>query len=124
MQIQMLKSKIFQATVTDAREDYEGSITIASNIMEAAGLMDHEKVLISNFSNGARFETYVIPAKAGSGKICINGAATRLAGVGDEVIVMSFCALTPDEARDHHPKVIRLDKSNRIVNTKTTHAPH
>ena len=122
MLIEVLKSKIFMATVTDARPDYEGSITIDSALMKASGLLRNEKVLVANFTTGARFETYVIQAPAGSGTVCINGAATHLAQTGDEVIVMSFCSLTPREYKRHKPKIIHLDKNNRIIDARKTHA--
>lgn len=121
MQIEFLKSKIHQATVTEVRADYEGSITIDSQLMASVGFQEHEKVLVANFRNGERFETYVIPGAPGSGKICVNGAATKLAGVGDQIIIMSFCLLTPEEARKHHPKVVRLDKANRILSAQPSH---
>jgi aspartate 1-decarboxylase len=121
MEIEMLKSKIFRATVTEARQDYEGSVTIDADIMEAVGLLHHEKVLVANFRNGARFETYAIRGPAGSGVICINGAATHLAGVGDEVIIMSFCRLSIEEAERHIPRIVYVDKKNRILQTKSSH---
>lgn len=123
MQIELLKSKIFRATVTECRADYEGSITVDPDLMAAAGLREHEKVLVANFRNGARFETYVIPGVKGSRTICINGAATHHAEVGDEVIVMSFCALSPEEAKQHTPKIIHLDKANRILSKHASYAP-
>src|SRR3989338_593759 len=122
MLIEVLKSKIFRATVTDSRPDYEGSITIDSGLMKAAELLKNEKVLVANFTTGERFETYVIPAPPGSGTICINGAASHLAKPGDEVIVMSFCSLTQKEYKKHRPTVIHVGKDNRVTRSRTSHA--
>ena len=114
MQIEMLKSKIHGAVVTERRPDYEGSLTIDIALMEAVGLRTHEKILVANFRNGARFETYAIAGPRGSRAICVNGAATVLTEVGDRIIVMSFCVLTTAEADSHKPRVVRLDESNCI----------
>ncbi|MBI4430241.1 MAG: aspartate 1-decarboxylase [Candidatus Omnitrophica bacterium] len=122
MQIEILKSKIFRATVTETRPDYEGSITIDTELMKAVGLEKNEKVLVANFTSGERFETYAIPAPAGSRTICINGAATHLARVGHEVIIMSFCSLTKKEYKKHRPKIVHLGKDNRIISPRASHA--
>jgi len=121
MQVEMLKSKIYKATVTDLRADYEGSITIDTDLMAAVGLEKNEKVLVANFRNGARFETYVIPGPAGTGAMCINGAATKLAQVGDQIIIMSFCLLTREETEGHRPRVIHVDAENRLLKTQNSH---
>ncbi|MBQ7634499.1 MAG: aspartate 1-decarboxylase [Bacteroidaceae bacterium] len=114
MLLNILKSKIHCATVTEANLHYMGSITIDSLLMDAVGLYDGEQVHVTNNSNGERIVTYVIRGEAGSGCICLNGAAARRFQVGDEVIIMSYALLTPDEARDHKPRVIFPDEANCI----------
>jgi aspartate 1-decarboxylase len=113
MRSRLLKSKIHRATVTDANIDYYGSITIDQDLMDAAGVVDHEKVLVANMANGSRHETYVIPGAPGSGVICSNGAAAHLVSKGDEVIIMAFADFEPDEIAGHKPKIILVDKENR-----------
>ncbi len=110
---QMLKSKIHRATVTDANVNYEGSITIDEKLMEEANILNHEKVLIANITNGSRVESYAITGKWGSGVICANGGAALHNRVGDKVLIMSFCALTDREAKRHHPKIVKVDDKNR-----------
>ncbi|MBI1289856.1 aspartate 1-decarboxylase [bacterium] len=112
---EFLKSKLHQARVTEANLHYVGSITIDLDLMEAVDLLPNEKILIVNNNNGARFETYVIEGERGSGVICLNGAAARLAQPGDVVIIMSFALLNDAEVRDHQPKVAVLDSENRIA---------
>ena len=115
MTIEILKSKIHRVTVTEARLDYIGSITIDSALMEAAGILPGEHVHIVN-NNGARLDTYAIPGEAGSGVICLNGAAARLVQPGDIVIIMAYASMTPDEARGFTPRVIFPDTAtNRLV---------
>jgi aspartate 1-decarboxylase len=111
----MLKSKIHRATVTQADPDYVGSIAIDSALMEAADLLEGEQVAIADITNGARLETYVIPAPGGSGIIGINGAAAHLVGAGDLVIIMSYALVEHAEARSLRPRVVHVDKHNRIV---------
>lgn len=111
----MMKSKVHRATVTEANLDYVGSITIDTDLMAAADLLPHEKVQVVNNNNGARFETYVIEGAPGSGVICINGAAARLAAPGDTVIVISYATMTDAESREHEPTVVFVDKDNRIT---------
>ena len=111
----MLKSKLHCARVTDANLDYQGSITIDIDIMERADLLPNEKVQVVNKNNGARFETYIIPGKRGARDICLNGAAARLAQLGDEVIIMSYVLLTSDELLNWEPIVIILDENNNII---------
>jgi aspartate 1-decarboxylase len=118
MLIELLKSKIHRATVTDARLDYEGSITIDRELMQAAGLFLHEKVHVLNLNNGKRFETYVIEGKQKSGAICLNGAAARLVQKNDLVIIAAYVSLTPEEARSWCPKVVKVNKKNRIMKNK------
>ncbi|MDE6206641.1 MAG: aspartate 1-decarboxylase [Muribaculaceae bacterium] len=109
MFIEVLKSKIHRVTVTEARLDYIGSITIDENLLDAAGIVRGEHVYIVNNNNGARLETYVIPGERGSGVICLNGAAARLVQPGDIVIIMSYASMTPEEAATFQPKVIFPD---------------
>ncbi len=112
---ELCKSKIHRAKVTDANLNYPGSITIDRDLMTAADLLPYEKVHVVNINNGARFVTYVIEGEAGSGTICINGAAARLALVDDLVIIISYASYNEQEAKEHKPKVILLDSSNRPV---------
>lgn len=114
MKLEMLKSKLHQACVTDSNVMYEGSLGIDSTLMERVGLHRYEKILVSNINNGSRFETYVIPEEAGSGKIVLNGAAARLGTVGDRIIIMSFCHVDEVDVRENRfkPDVIRLDENN------------
>ena len=111
----MMKSKIHRATVTQADLHYVGSISIDSALMEAADLLEGEKVAIVDITNGARLETYVIPAPAGSGMIGINGAAAHLVHEGDMVIIISYAMLENAEARRLKPRVVHVDEKNRIV---------
>jgi aspartate 1-decarboxylase len=112
---EMLKSKIHRATVTQADLNYVGSLTIASDLMEAAGLLANEKVDMVNLSNGARLSTYVIEGPAGSGVIGVNGAAARLAHTGDLVIIISYATVSDDEAAAMRPRIVFVDKDNRIT---------
>ena len=111
----MLKSKIHRAKVTQADLHYVGSIAIDRDLMSAADLLDGEQVVIADITNGARLETYVIPAPAGSGTIGINGAAAHLVGEGDLVIIMSYAMVEGSEARRMKPRVVHVDHRNRIV---------
>ncbi len=114
MFLKLLKCKIHRVKVTEAKLDYVGSITIDRTLMEAVGLLPNEAVLIADMNNGTRHTTYAIPGPAGSGVICINGAAARLVSVGDEVLVMAFAYLTPDEAKSHKAKVAIIGEGNTI----------
>lgn len=109
MYIQVLKSKIHRVTVTEARLDYIGSITIDEDLLDAANILPGERVYIVNNNNGARLDTYTIPGERGSGTICLNGAAARLVQPGDIVIIMAYATMTPDEARAFNPTVIFPD---------------
>lgn len=109
----MLKSKLHRATVTDAQLQYEGSLEVDSDLMAAAHILPGERVQIVNEANGARFETYVIKGKAGSGTICLNGPAARLGQVGDRVIIICYVHLTSEEAAEHKPIIVKLDEHNR-----------
>lgn len=112
----MLHAKIHRARVTQTAIDYVGSITVDTNLLEAAGIVSHEKVLVANLSNGARSETYAIEGKRGSGEICLNGAAARLAQTGDLVIVMAFAVVDDAELETGwHPRIIHVDENNQPV---------
>lgn len=106
MLIEMMKSKIHRVTVTQADLNYIGSITIDKELIDAAGILEGERVYIVNNNNGERFDTYVIAGEPGSGVICLNGAAARRAQPGDVIIIMTYALMTPDEAKDHKPKVV------------------
>lgn len=114
MFLKMLRSKIHRAVVTQADIDYVGSITIDPDLFEAVGILPHQEVLVADLTNGARFETYVIPGPKGSGVICINGAAAKLVEVGDRIIIMAFAYVTPEEAKNLRPSIILVDEKNRI----------
>lgn len=114
MQIEVLKSKIHRATVTDADIHYIGSITIDEDLMDAANIIENEKVQVVNINNGERFETYVIKGKRGSGIICLNGAAARKAVVGDILIIISFALMDFEEAKKNKPFIVFPDPNNRI----------
>lgn len=112
MVLTILKSKIHRATITQADIDYIGSITIDRKLMEAAGILEYEQVHIADIDNGNRLVTYVIAGKAESGTICINGAGAKLVSSGDKVIIMSYCQMTKDEAKNFMPKVVFVNGSN------------
>jgi len=111
----MLKGKIHRATVTEANINYEGSITIDRELMEAADILPYEQVHVLDVDNGARLVTYAIEGERGSGVICLNGAAARLVNVGDKVIVISYCTVSDFEARNLVPKLVYVDSKNAIV---------
>ena len=113
----MLKSKIHRATVTQADVDYVGSVTIDEDLMDAADLLAGEQVAIVDVTNGARLETYVIAGPRGSGVVGINGAAAHLMHPGDLVIVISYCGVADEEARQIQPKIVFVDELNRIAGT-------
>lgn len=115
MQVCLLKSKLHRARVTGASLDYEGSLTIASDLAREAGFLPYEKILVGNMANGERFETYVIFGREGSGVIELNGATARLGQVGDLLTIMSFALMDEEEAYDHKPRVVVLGPSNQIV---------
>ena len=115
MDITLLKAKIHRAVVKQADLDYVGSITIDSELLGQSGILEYEKVEIADIDNGNRFETYVIAGEAGSGIICLNGAAAHLVSIGDKVIIMAYANMTPEEARGHKPTVIFVDQDNKIV---------
>jgi aspartate 1-decarboxylase len=115
MVIEVLKSKIHRAKVTQAELNYVGSITIDEDLIEAANIIPNEKVQIVNNNNGARFETYVIKGKRGSGIVCLNGATARLAQIGDIVIIMSYASMEMEEARKYEPILIFPDPDNKLI---------
>lgn len=110
----MMKAKIHRATVTEANLNYVGSITIDKDILDALDILPNEKVQVVNNNNGARLETYVIEGEAGSGVICLNGAAARLVQKGDIVIIIAYAWMTDEEARNHTPRVAIMDENNQI----------
>lgn len=114
MNITMLKGKIHRAVVTQAELDYVGSITVDMDLLDAAGILEYEKVQIVDINNGERFETYTIAGERGSGVICLNGAAARCVQKNDKVIIMAYCEMTPEEAREHTPKVVFVGEDNKI----------
>ena len=114
MTIQMLKGKIHRATVVQAELDYVGSITIDEALMEASGISEYEQVQIVDVNNGQRFETYVIAGERNSGMICLNGAAARMVQVGDKIIIMCYCGMSPDEMEGYAPKVVFVDEENKV----------
>jgi aspartate 1-decarboxylase len=116
----MLKSKIHRARVTQCNIDYEGSITIDKDLMEAADLLPYEKVDVLNINNGARFHTYAIEGERGSGEICLNGAAARLVAKDDIVIILSYHVVAEEEAATANPRLVYVNSENRIVDTKGT----
>jgi aspartate 1-decarboxylase len=115
MQIQVLKSKIHRVKVTESELHYVGSITVDPDLMEAANLIENEKVDILNINNGERLETYVIKGSRGTGQICLNGPAARKAQIGDLIIVISYASMDFEEAKKFNPTIIFPDGENRLV---------
>jgi len=111
----MLKSKIHRARVTDANIDYEGSITIDSKLMAAADILPYEQVHVLDINNGNRFTTYAIEGKAGSGAICLNGAAARLGVKGDIVIILTYTTVPEEQTKNYRPKVVNVNAKNAII---------
>lgn len=114
MTVEMLKAKIHRATVCQAELDYVGSITVDGELLDAAGILEYEKVQIVDINNGSRFETYTISGEPGSGMICLNGAAARCVSVGDKIIIMAYGSYHMREAKEHRPSVVFVDEKNRI----------
>lgn len=123
MYIKMLKGKIHRAVVKQAELHYVGSITVDPELMEAAGILEYENVQIVDIENGSRFETYTIAGEAGSGMICLNGAAARQVLTGDHIIIMAYAQMTPEEAREFRPQVVFVDEENKISNV-TSYEKH
>lgn len=115
MTLEMLKGKIHRATVVQAELDYVGSITVDEELLEAAGILEYEKVQIVDINNGSRFETYTICGERGSGMICLNGAAARCVSTGDKIIIMAYAGVDAKEAKEHKPKVVFVDEKNHII---------
>jgi aspartate 1-decarboxylase len=118
MVLNMLKSKIHRAVVTEANLNYLGSITIDLDLMDATGLIEYERVQVVDIDNGNRLETYVIAGPRGSGVICLNGAAARLVCVGDLVIIMAYCQIDSDDVEGYLPRIVFVDGANRITETR------
>ncbi len=116
---QMLRAKIHRATVTEACLEYEGSLTVDEDLLDAAGILPYEAVVISDLNNGERFMTYAMAGKRGSGEIVLNGPTARKGAVGDQIIIFCYEYYAEDEIKRHAPKIIRVDSKNRIVNSGT-----
>lgn len=114
MYLNMLKGKIHRATVIQAELDYVGSITVDQDLLDAAGILEYEKVQIVDVNNGARFETYTIAGQRGSGIICLNGAAARCVQKGDKIIVMCYAQMTAEEVKENPPKVVFVNEENKV----------
>ena len=114
MTVSLLRAKLHRIRVTEANLDYEGSLTVDADLMDAVGMFAYERILVADVENGSRFETYLIPGPRGSGVCCLNGAAAHKGAVGDRLIVMAFAQMTPDEAAAFVPNVDRLDENNRL----------
>ena len=114
MQRIMLSGKIHTARVTHSELNYEGSLEIDRDLLDAAGILPYEKILVVNRNNGNRFETYTIAGEPGSGMICLNGAAARQVAVGDHIIIMAYAQMTPEEVSKHKPNVVFVDADNQI----------
>ena len=112
MQVTLLKSKIHRAKVTSVSPNYSGSLSIDRSLMEAAGFLNHEKILVGNITNGERFETYCIPAPAGSGEIALNGAAAHKGKPGDLLVIITFIQLDPEEASAWEPRIVIIEDKN------------
>ncbi|AJA49292.1 aspartate 1-decarboxylase [Clostridium pasteurianum DSM 525 = ATCC 6013] len=119
MKLSMLKSKIHRATITEAKLNYVGSITIDIDLMKEANILEYEKIQVVNINNGSRIETYVIAGESGSGVICLNGAAARYAQPGDKVILMTYCEMEEEEAKLHKPVVVFVKDDNSISEITT-----
>lgn len=115
MQIHLLKSKIHRAAVTGASLNYEGSLTVAADLMEQAGLRPYERILCSNLANGNRFETYAIPGERGSAAVVLNGATAHLGKIGDRLTIMSYALVSEAEARSWEPRVLVLGEKNSVI---------
>lgn len=122
MRLSAFKSKIHRATVTEANLNYEGSVTIDADLMDAAEILSHEQVQVLNVNNGERFDTYAIRGPRGSGILCLNGPAARLAHVGDRVIIITYASMDREELLRHVPTVVTVDDRNRIVRLEQAHA--
>lgn len=115
---EMLRAKVHRATVTETNVNYEGSLTLDADLMRAAGMLPYERIDVYNADSGTRFSTYLIAGAAGSGEVCVNGAAALLARPGDRIIIASYAALSPEEIAGHRPIVVLVDRSNRITEVR------
>jgi len=115
VRVTAFKSKIHRARVTEADLNYEGSVTVDADLLDAADILTNEQVQVLNVMNGERFDTYAIPGPRGSGTVCLNGPAARLAHVGDLVIILTYAAMEREELLRHTPKVVLVDERNRVV---------
>ena len=115
---QMLRSKIHRATVTSTHLDYEGSLTIDEDLMEAAAILPYEAIICSNLNNGERFMTYAISGPRGSGDIVLNGPTARKAAVGDQIIIFCYEYYSDEEIKKHAPRIVRVNEKNRIIESK------
>ena len=120
----MFKSKIHRATVTQAELHYEGSLTVDEDLLEAAGMLEYEKVAVVNITNGERLETYLIRGERGSKQICLNGAAARKGAPGDRVIIITYASMSEEEAKQHKPTIVLVNEHNDIVELKHTIEPN
>ncbi len=118
MTIEMFKAKIQRPKITEAELKYEGSLTVDQDLLDAAGMLPHEKVQVVNVNNGNRIETYLISGERGSGTICLNGAAARCGMPGDEVIIITYCSMSPEEAKTFTPTVVIVNAENKIVEVR------
>lgn len=114
MEIEILKSKIHRVNITEAHLHYVGSLTLDENLMEAAGILEFEKIQVVNVNNGSRLETYAIKGKAGSGVCCLNGPAARMGAVGDTVIVIAYARMPIEEAKTFKPKIVFPKEGNKL----------
>ena len=121
MQVTLLKSKLHRTVVTSVSPDYSGSLSIDRNLMEAAGFLNHEKILVGNITNGERFETYCIPAPAGSGESALNGAAAHKGKPGDLLVILTFIQIDPEEAAAWEPRLIIIEGENTNFKMITNH---
>jgi aspartate 1-decarboxylase len=115
MLIEMCKCKLHRATITEANLEYEGSLTVDRDLMDAAGLLTYEKVSVVNINTGSRLDTYVIEGGRGTGVLCLNGAAARLGARGDRVIIIAYASMTPEEAADFKPSMVYVDEDNKVT---------
>ncbi|HLQ67104.1 MAG TPA: aspartate 1-decarboxylase [Candidatus Limnocylindrales bacterium] len=118
MRLSVFKSKIHRAHVTEANLNYEGSVTLDADLMDAADILPHEQVQVLNVNNGERFDTYAIRGPRGSGVVCLNGPAARLAQVGDMVIILTYAWMEREELERHTPRVVMVDERNRPLRTE------
>jgi aspartate 1-decarboxylase len=123
MRLSMFKSKIHRATVTEANFDYEGSVTVDQDLMDAAGMLAWEEVHVWNVDNGSRLTTYLLPGRRGSGMVCINGAAAHRVKPGHRVILATYAQMEEQQAKKHQPTVVLVDEKNRIRKTRHKERP-